>query len=359
MKKILLLICLTAIFGVVAGEPIVPEIEVQTIVVKEHPLDLTSEWIGSADGQINVTISAQVSGYLFKQNYEEGGLVKKGDVIFELDDRTFVAQANLAKAQYKQAEANKITAEKDFVRAQDLLKEAVIPLREFEQRTNAKLTMEAGVEVAQANVEIANLNLSFTKIIAPVDGIAGRAQVKVGDLITPQTAMATVSKVDPLRVFVAVSEREYLDYALLPEAEQLPMVLTLQLANGKIHPHQGKFVFIDRQVDQQTGVIQVAADFPNPDFSLRPGIFARVKAITAHVEKAITIPQRAISDLQGKKIVAVLDANNRVTLRNVTAKQQVGNEWLIEEGLKDGETIVVEGLQKVREGVLVKPTPYQ
>ncbi|MDR0867168.1 MAG: efflux RND transporter periplasmic adaptor subunit [Planctomycetota bacterium] len=329
---------------------------VEVLTVAEKPVDIIGEWIGTTDGETNVTVSAQVSGYLTQQLYKEGAAVKQGEVLFQLDDRTFTAQVNLARAQLKQAEAKQVAAAKEFARAEDLLKKAVISTKEFEQKTSDKLVGEADVAVAQAQLDLAELNLGFTRITASVNGIAGISQVRVGDLITAQTAMTTVSQVNPLRVYFAVSEREYLQF--IEHAPELTQKIDLILANGKTHPHPGKFVFFNRQIDAATGTMTVAADFDNPDNLLRPGMFARVRAPISADPKAILIPQRAVEQLQDITRVATVDGGGKVTFKTVKAGRQIGADWLITDGLKAGEVVVVEGLQKIKDGMTVKTTPY-
>ncbi|GHS90361.1 MexE family multidrug efflux RND transporter periplasmic adaptor subunit [Planctomycetales bacterium] len=350
-----------ALIFIAAARAADPTVAVMTVA--EKPVEIIGEWIGTTDGKTNVAVNAQVSGYLTQQLYKEGAAVKRGDALFQLDDRTFTAQVNLARAQLKQAQAQQTVAEKEFVRAEDLLKKAVISVKEFEQKTGDKLVGEANVAVAQAQLDLAELNLGFTRITSSVNGVAGISQVRVGDLITAQTVMTTVSQVNPLRVYFAVSEQEYLKFIeraadLTGKAGANALKIDLILANGKIHPHPGEFVFFNRQIDAATGTMTVAADFDNPDNLLRPGMFARVRAPISADPKAILIPQRAVEQLQDVTRVATVDGAGKVTFKIVKAGRQIGADWLITDGLKAGEVVVVEGLQKIKDGMTVKTAPY-
>jgi len=382
-----------------------PEVEVVSVVQKDVPI--YSEWIGTLDGIVNADIKAQVSGYLLKQNYTEGSFVKKGQVLFEIDPRPLeavveqsrgqlaqatgqVAQAQAqltqAEAQVAVAEANQVRTQLDVDRYLPLAKQQAITQQDMDNATQNNLAAKAQVQsskaqvaTAHAQIQAANatvqaakaalataqLNLGFTLLTSPIDGIAGLALQQVGALVSPASGpVTTVSTVDPIKAYFTVSEREYLDFhrrystpATL-DAERKQLRLDLILADGTVYPRQGSFYFADRQVNQGTGAIRVAGLFPNPGNLLRPGQYGRVRTSTRTREGALLIPQRAVSELQGAYQVAVVDNENKIDIRTVKIGERIGKMWIIEEGLKPGERVVVEGVQKVRPGTPVRPKPF-
>jgi len=346
-----------------AAQP--PEVEVVQVIQQNVPI--YSEWIGTTDGLVNAKIRAQVSGYLLKQSYKEGTTVKKGDLLFEIDPRPFKAALDQAVAQLSIAKARRGKTELDVKRYTPLAKESAISQQELDDAVQANLAAKAGVQSAEAAVEQAKLNLDFTRIVSPIDGIAGTAIVQIGDLVGPSSTseLTTVSTVNPIKVNFPISEREYLDAVQSREragrrqSTAVDMPIELILADGSVFPQQGKFSFADRQVDVKTGTIRVAALFTNPGDILRPGQFARVRALTETKQNALLVPQRAVTELQGGFQVAVVGTDNKVTIRNVKAAERVGSLWVIDEGLKPGDRIVMEGVQKVREGQLVNPKPAE
>jgi membrane fusion protein (multidrug efflux system) len=345
---------------VLAQTASVPEVEVMTVAQKDVPV--YSEWVGTTEGLVNAKIRAQVTGYLSSQVYKEGASVKKGDLLFEIDPRTFQAALDQAQAQLTMARAKLGKTELDVKRYRPLAKESAISQQELDDAVQANLSAKGGVQAAQAAVEQARLSLSFTKITSPVDGIAGNANAQIGDLVGPtQTGeLTTVSTVDPIKVYFPISEQEYMGLARDieksgPKDETKGRKLELILADGKVYPHKGEFSYADRQVDVKTGTIRLATLFPNPGNLLRPGQFGRVRAVTDTKKGAIMVPQRAVMELQGSYQVAVVGADNKVNIRPVKTGERVDNLWVITSGLNPGERIVVEGLQKVKEGVLVNP----
>ena len=343
----------------VAAQP--PEVEVVQVLQQDVPI--FAEWIGTTDGLVNAKIRAQVSGYLLKQTYKEGTTVKKGDLLFEIDPRPFKAAFDQAVAQLAIAKARFGKTELDVKRYTPLAKESAISQQELDDAIQANLGAKASVQSAEAAVEQARLNLDFTRIISPIDGIAGTAIVQIGDLVGPSSAneLTTVSTVNPIKVNFPISEQEYMGAVQSRErtgrkqSAAGDMVLELILADGSMFPQPGKLSFADRQVDVKTGTIRVAALFPNPGDILRPGQFARVRALTEIRQNALLVPQRAVTELQGGFQVAVVGPDNKVTIRNVKASERVGSLWVIDEGLKPGDRIVMEGVQKVREGQAVTP----
>lgn len=338
-----------------------PEVEVVQVIQQDVPV--YSEWIGTTDGLVNAKIRAQVSGYLLKQTYKEGATVKKGDLLFEIDPRPFKAALDQALAQLAIAKARFGKTELDVKRYTPLAKESAISQQELDDAIQANLAAKAGVQSAEAAVEQARLNLDFTRIVSPIDGIAGTAIVQIGDLVGPASTneLTTVSTVNPIKVNFPISEREYLEavqgkaHTGRRQSTAADMPLELILADGKVFPQPGKFSFADRQVDVKTGTIRVAALFPNPGDILRPGQFARVRAVTETRQNALLVPQRSVTELQGSFQVAVVGPDNKVSIRNVKAGERIGSLWVIDEGLEAGERVVVEGVQKVREGQVVSP----
>jgi len=412
--------------------PQLPNVEVMTVEQKDVPI--YSEWIGTTDGMVNAEIRAQVAGYLLRQDYKEGALVKKGQLLFQIDPRPFeaalgqangdlakaegqvgqadsqftqaeaqVAQANSqllqAQAQFAQAEANQRKTQLDVNKYAPLAEQKAVTQQDLDNAVQANQAAQAqvaaskaGVESAKAQVRVANagvanaraaivaakaqvesaqsavrtatLNLGFTRILSPIDGIAGIAQAQVGNLVSPTSGtLATISNVDPIRVYFTLSEQDYLRYskrnliAAEPTASVEQLELELVMADGTTYPEKGRFFLADRQVDQKTGAIRLAGVFPNPGNTLRPGQYGRVRAVTSTKEGALLVPQRAVTELQGSYQVAVVGDGNKIELRAVKVGDRLTSQWIIEEGLKAGERVVTEGTQKVRSGVTVNPKP--
>jgi membrane fusion protein (multidrug efflux system) len=342
-----------------------PPPEVQVLTVTPQDVPVFQEWIGSLDGSTNAQIRAQVSGYLMAQRYKEGGFVKKGDVLFQIDPRVFQAALDQAKAQIEVAQAQLRKTELDVTRLTPLLKGNAISQEEMDDATQANLAAKAGVEAAKATAAQSQLNLDFTEITSPIDGIAGTAQAQIGDLLGPAGGvLTTVSTVDPIRVYFSMSEQSYLAFsrqftnAADQGASRSEMALQLILSDGSPYPSPGKWFFTSRQVDVNTGTLQIAGLFPNPDNILRPGLYGKVRAQTSIRHNAILIPQRAVTELQGSYQVAVVDSQNTNHLKTVQVGDQVGKNWLIDKGLEPNDQVVVEGTQKVKEGTLVAPKPY-
>jgi RND family efflux transporter MFP subunit len=341
------------------GAPPPPDVEVVAAITKNVPV--YGEWVGSLDGYTNANITPQVTGYLIKQNYREGSYVHKGDVLFEIDPRPFQAVLDQAKGALAQAHAQLDLANINFKRDEPMAKLHAIAQSQFDTDTQTKAQAEAAVVTAEANVESASLNLGFTKVLSLIDGIAGIAQTQIGNLVTQQTTLTAVSQVNPIKAYFSISEQEYLAMSdrikgsvdMLAAGNPEPLQLTLE--NGSVFPQVGRIVFTDRQVDGQTGTIRIVGAFPNPGNILRPGQFAKVRALTGNNMNAVLVPQRAVSELQGSYEVAVVGSDNKVTVRKVTIGDRTGSLWIIRDGLKEGEHVISEGTQKVREGSTVKP----
>ena len=338
-----------------------PEVEVADVIQKEIPV--YQEYVATMDGIMNATIMAQVQGYLIKQDYKEGDFVKKGERLFEIDPRPFEASLDVTKAVLAKHEAVLQTARATLDRILPLAEARAVSLKDRDDAIGRVQAAEAQVLAAKAEVRKAELDLSFTKITSPIDGIAGAAKAQIGDLVGPPQAsvLTTVSTVNPIKVYVPISEREYLQAAERSKGqkgETRKMQFDLVLTDGTTWPHKGTFAFADRQVDPQTGTIRVAILFPNPENILRPGQYAKVRALMKTEKGALMVPQRAVGELQGMYQVAVVESDNTVKIRNVKVGGRSDGFWIIEDGLKAGERVVVEGTQKVREGVKVSPKPY-
>lgn len=342
-----------------------PPPQVQIIETKAEDVPITMEWIGTLQGFVNASIRSQVEGILLSQNYEEGAAVTKGAVLFELDDRSYVSAVNDAKGKLAQAEANFAKSDLETRRLAALVQSRAVSQQDYDNSVQASLANKAVVESAKATLEKAELNLSFTKIISPIDGVAGLAKAQVGDLITPNsTELTTVSTVNPIKAYFTVSEQEYLNYradnpGIRPGRSEGISEFELVLANGTIVPQKGKFYASDVSVNRNTGALQLCAVFENPDDILKPGGYGRVRATTRVAKNAIKIPSRAVHELQGIHQVTVVTPENTASIRQVKTGPQIGSEWLILEGLQAGEKVVVEGIQKVRDGTPVSAVPYQ
>ena len=412
-------------------------LEVEVVRVKQEDVPIYNEWIGTTEGLVNADIKAQVSGYLLRQDYQEGSFVKKGQLLFEIDPRPFqaaldqangqvaqfegqleqakslvvqaeaqVAQANSqlqqSQSQLAQAQANQVKTQLDVNKYTPLLEQKAVTQQEFDNAVQANVVAKAQVEAAKAGVETtraqlrlanaqigtakagiqtangqvenakaavktAELNLGFTRIVSPIDGIAGLAQAQVGDLVQPNNPtsppLTIVSTVDPIRVYFTLSEQEYLAFTKqnLIEARHGGSVAQIQLelilADGSTYPQTGSFYFADRQVDQKTGAIRLAGIFQNPGNVLRPGQYGRVRAVTSTKNGALLVPQRAVTQLQGGYQVTVVGSDNRIETRDVKIGDHTGSFYIVENGLKPGETVVVEGIQRVKPGVVVNPRP--
>ena len=342
------------------ASPAPPIVEVIEVVQKDVPI--YQQWVGTLDGMVNAKILAQVSGYLVKQYYQEGQAIKKGQLLYEIDPKIFQANLDGARGNLARQEAVLKTAKLDLERVERLLPERAVSVRDRDNAVGREASAQAEVFAAKAAVESAQLQLGFSKIVAPIDGIAGISKAQLGNLVGPGSANAeltTISQLDPIKAFIPLSEQEYLQLARDKQnSHQGGQGLELILADGSVYPQQGKFFFADREVNIQTGTIQVAILFPNPDNLLRPGQYAKVRAVVKHKPAALLVPQRAVGEMQGRHLVAVVKADNTVELRPVKAAEIIGSEWIIDEGLQAGERVIVEGIQKVRPGTTVDPKPF-
>jgi RND family efflux transporter MFP subunit len=337
-----------------------PEVEVATVEQRDVPV--YSEWVATLDGYVNAEIRPQVSGYIIKQDYKEGSLVRKGQVLFEIDPRPFQATLDRAKGDLAQAEAQLGKSTLDVERDTPLAEARAIAKSQLDNEVQAKLGAQAAVESSKAAVEQAALNLEWTRVTSLVDGIAGIAQVQIGNLIGPNSVLTSVSQVEPIKAFFPISEREYVlvqkedsgvstKHTIRLFGNSLKLILT----DGSTYPQKGKILLADRQVDPNTGTIRIVAAFPNPGNVLRPGQYGRVRVETNMKKGALLLPQSAVAESQGSYQVVVVGSDHKVRMRTVKPGQTVGTMWVIDEGLQPGEQVVVEGLQKLKEGTLVAP----
>jgi RND family efflux transporter MFP subunit len=340
-----------------APAPPPPSVEVATVVQRDTPI--YSDWVATLDGYVNAEIQPRVSGYIIKQNYREGAVVRKGEVLFEIDPRPLKAALDQAKAQVAQAEAQLGKASLDVERDTPLAAARAIAQSQLDTEVQAKLAAQASVLAAKANVEQAELNLEFTKVTSLVSGIAGIARVQIGNLVGPSSILTSISQVDPIKAYFTVSEQVFMDFhRRFPtersvEEQRKRMPLQLILGDGSIYEHIGTISFADREVNAATGTIRVAGLFPNPNNLLRPGGYGRVRLSARTATGAMLVPQRAVTELQGAYQVAVVSTDNKVSIRPVTVGDRVGNLWIVTDGLKAGERVIVEGLLKIRDGAAV------
>jgi membrane fusion protein, multidrug efflux system len=356
-----------------------PDVEVVPVVQKDVPI--TKDWVATLDGLVNANIRAQVNGLLMKQTYTNGAYVQKGTSLFQIDPRPFQAaldqasgNLNSSQADLQVAQAKLGKADQDVARYTPLVKTGAISQQEMDDSIQADLAAKAQVQAAtaaistaQAAVENAKINLGFTKIAAPVDGVVGIATAQVGDFVGPTGAvLTTISTINPILANITPSEQEYLT-AMSPayrkglsEDEALRRLeWRLTLTNGAVFPYTGRFYALDRQVDIKTGAILVQVQFPNPGNVLRPGGFGSVSTVANTQPGALLVPQRAVSELQAGFVVAVIGSDNKAHIQAVTMGQKIGDMWIVNSGLKAGDRVVAEGVTKVREGMEVKPKPYQ
>ncbi|MGC1781508.1 MAG: efflux RND transporter periplasmic adaptor subunit [Acidobacteriaceae bacterium] len=341
-----------------------PRLAMKVNVVKVEPsnVPLTGEWVGTLDGYVNAQIQPQANGYLIRQDYREGTQVEKGQVLFEIDPRPFEAALEQAQGQLGQAQAQLALAKINVKRDTPLSEAHAIARSQLDNEIQQEAQAKATVETADAAVTMANLNLGFTKVRSLITGVAGQATTQVGNLVNTQSVLTAVSQLNPIKVYFSISDSEYLALTrradgsgrdLLQGAAKLP--LTLTLSDGEVFPYKGRVVFVDRQLNAQTGAIRIAAAFPNPGNVLRPGQFGRVKAETGVLHNAVLVPQVAITEFQGQEQVYTVGKDNKVHANNVTLGPQYGNSCVVKSGLAGGALVITDNLQKLREGAAVDP----
>ena len=341
-----------------------PDVEVTTVVQKDVPI--TQEWVANIDGFVNAQIQPQVSGYLIKQTYREGSFVKKGQVLFEIDPKPMQVQLEQAQGQLSQAKAQLVKAQEDVERDRPLAEARAIAQGQLATDIQAQVAAKAVVDAQQAQVDLAQINLGYTKVRSLIDGIAGIASGQIGNLVGPTSILTTVSQLDPAKVYFALGEDEYIKFARpisklamgLPSPQEPKAAVQLILSDGSTYSKPGKLYLADRQVDPQTGTIRIAALFPNGGGILRPGQFGRVRIQTQVVPNALLVPQAAVAEIQGTYQIAVLGEGNKAEIRTAKVGPRVGADWIITDGLKPGDQVIVQGIQRVRPGTIVQPKPY-
>ncbi|MFZ0515893.1 MAG: efflux RND transporter periplasmic adaptor subunit [Acidobacteriaceae bacterium] len=339
-----------------------PAMKVSVVKVESSNVPLTGEWVGTLDGYVNAQIQPQANGYLIRQDYREGAQVEKGQVLFEIDPRPFEAALEQARGQLGQAQAQLALAQINVNRDTPLSEAHAIARSQLDNEIQQEAQAKATVETAEAAVATANLNLGFTKVRSLISGVAGQATTQVGNLVNTQSVLTSVSQLNPIKVYFSISDSEYLALTmradgsgsdLLQGAAKLP--LTLTLSNGEVFPHKGHVVFVDRQLNAQTGAIRIAAAFPNPGNVLRPGQFGRIQAETGVLHNAVLVPQAAITEFQGQEQIYTVGKDDKVHTNTVTLGPQYGNSCVIKSGLASGSLVITDNLQKLREGAPVNP----
>jgi membrane fusion protein (multidrug efflux system) len=332
-----------------------PGVTVATVVQKDVPV--YQEWVGTMAGNVDADIRPKVDGFLLDKLYAEGSFVEKGQPMFHLDQRQSQAAVEQAKGQLEQARAALAQAQIDVERYTPLVQQKAVSQAELDKATSMQRAGTAQVAAAQAVLDNAKLNLTWGTVVSPISGIAGVAKVGVGDLMTPTTIMATVSAVNPVYVDFSIAEQDYMRFAR--DKNGRGANLELILGDGSAFPKRGHALLVNREIDSRTGTIQVRAEFPNPSNILRPGQYARIRAKTEERKDALLIPQRAVAELQGIYQVGVVDSENKVTIRTVKPGPQLGDMWVIESGLEPGARVVVDGLQRLRDGMTVAPSDFK
>jgi membrane fusion protein, multidrug efflux system len=345
-----------------ASAPARPAMKVTVVSAVRSDVPITGEWVGTLDGYVNAQIQPQANGYLIRQDYREGSQVQEGQVLFEIDPRPFEASLEQAQGQLGQAQAQLALAQINVNRDTPLAAAHAIAQSQLDNEVQQKAQAAAAVQTAEAAVATANLNLGFTKVRSLIAGVAGQATTQVGNLVSTQSVLTSVSQLDPIKVYFSISDSEYLALTkqagtggsdLLHGASKIP--LTLTLSNGEVYPQKGHVVFVDRQLNAQTGAIRIAAAFRNPGNILRPGQFGRVRAETEVLHNAILVPQAAVNDFQGQEQVYTVAANNTVHVNNVTLGPQYGDNWVVNSGLNGGSLVITDNVQKLREGAPINP----
>lgn len=360
-----LLCTLLLLVGVLTGcsskeeKPAPPPPGVTVAPVMKKDVDIHQEWVGTMLGNVDADIRPKVEGFLLTQLYSEGSYVKKGKPMFQLDQRQAQAAVQQAQGVLERSRASLAQAQIDVRRYTPLVAQRAVSQAELDKAQSMERAATAEVDANQAVLDNAKLNLAWTTVTSPISGIAGISKVGIGDLMTPTTVMTTISTVDPINVDFSISEQDYLRFAREKSGRAAGRSLQLILGDGTVFPQRGRALLVNREVDTHTGTIQVRAEFPNPGNVLRPGQYARIRAVTEVRKGALLVPQQAISELQGVYQVGVVSADNKVTIKTVRLGPQLADEWVVESGLQEGDSVVVDGLQRIKDGMTVAPTPFK
>ncbi len=340
-------------------KPAPPPLGVTVAPVLKQDVEIRQEWVGTMLGNVDADIRPKVDGFLLQQVYSEGSYVTKGLPMFVLDSRQAQASVEQAKGKLERARAALTQAEIDVKRYTPLVAQRAISQAELDKAQSTERAAKAEVDAAQAVLDNANLNLGWTTVTSPISGIAGISKVGIGDLMTPTTVMTTISNVDPINIDFSIAEQDYMRFQREKLGRAAGRSLQLILGDGTVYPQRGRALLVNREVDTRTGTIQVRAEFPNPGNVLRPGQYARIRAVTEVRKGALVIPQRAIFELQGVNQVGVVGPDNLVTIKSVQLGPQLADVWIVESGLQAGDSVIVDGLQRVKNGMTVAPAAFK
>ncbi len=340
-------------------KPAPPPTGVTVTPVVKKDVEIRQEWVGSMLGNVDADIRPKVDGFLLKQIYAEGSYVQKGQPLFELDSRQAKASVEQATGKLERSKASLAQAQIDVNRYTPLVAQRAVSQAELDKALSMQRAAKAEVDADQAVLDNANLNLGWTTVTSPISGIAGISKVGVGDLMTPTTVMTTISNVDPINIDFSIAEQDYMRFQREKTGRAAGQALQLILGDGTLYPQRGRALLVNREVDTRTGTIQVRAEFPNPGNVLRPGQYARIRAVTEIRKGALVIPQRAVTELQGIYQVGVVGADNKVTIKIIKLGPQLTDTWVVESGLQEGDSVIVDGLQRVKNGMTVAPAPYK
>jgi membrane fusion protein (multidrug efflux system) len=356
LLAITLAICVGCSTSAEKPAPPPPGVTVTAVVQKDVPIE--QEWVGTMVGNVDADIRPKVEGFLLTRLYTEGSYVQKGDAMFQLDPRQAKAAVEQAQGKLERTRAALAQAQIDVRRYTPLVAQKAVSQAELDKALSAEKAANAEIEANQADLDNAKLNLGWTTVVSPISGIAGVAKVGIGDLMTPVTVMTTVSSVDPIYVDVNIAEQDYLRFKREKPAEA-GQNLELILGDGSVFPRRGRALFVNREVDSRTGTIQVRGEFPNPGNVLRPGQYARIRAVTERLKDALLIPQQCVSELQGVYQFGVVAPDNKATIKTIKLGPQIGDMWVVESGLQAGDNVVVDGLQRIKSGMTVAPSPFK
>ena len=355
----LLLLCTLSGCASEEAKPAPPPPGVTVTPVVRKDVDIQQEWVGNTLGNNDADIRPKVDGFLLTQLYSEGSYVTKGQPMFQLDQRQTQAAVQQAQGKLERARAGLAQAQIDVKRYTPLVAQRAVSQAELDKATSTERAATAEADADQAALDNANLNLGWTTVTSPISGIAGISKVGVGDLMTPSTVMTTISNVNPIYVDFSIAEQDYMRFTREKSGQTAGRSLQLILGDGTLFPQRGRALLVNREVDSRTGTIQVRAEFANPGNVLRPGQYARIRAVTDVRKDALLIPQQAVSELQGIYQVGVVGSDNKATIKTVTLGPQSGDMWVVKSGLEAGENVIVDGLQRIKTGMTVAPVPFK
>jgi membrane fusion protein (multidrug efflux system) len=355
----LLLLCTLSGCTSKEEKPAPPPLAVTVAPVVRKDVNIQQDWIGTMLGNVDADIRPKVDGFLLAQFYSEGSYIKKGQAMFQLDQRQAQAAVQQAQGRLERARASLAQAQIDVRRYTPLVAQKAVSQAELDKAQSMERAATAEVDADQAVLDNAKLNLGWTTVTSPISGIAGISKVGVGDLMTPTTIMTTVSDINPINVDFSIAEQDYMRFTREKTGRDVGRSLQLILGDGAVFPERGRALLVNREVDARTGTIQVRAEFPNPGNVLRPGQYARIRAVTEVRKSALLVPQQAVSELQGIYQVGVVGQDNKAAIKTVKLGPQFGDMWVVESGLEAGENVIVDGLQRVKTGMTVAPAQFK